>query len=90
MTLRDLFVRDEPATLAADWLTERALELRAEAARCAQEGYGFWSVEFAGLAMIAERAAAAERTDPPDPCEPCHVCKGRLACDIWYHASLAS
>jgi hypothetical protein len=87
MTLRDLFVR-EPATRASDWLTERALELRAEAQRCLEGGFTHWSYEFAALAAITERAAEAERTNPPDPCEPCHVCKGKLACNIWYHRSL--
>ncbi len=77
------------AVRAADWYTGRALELRAEAERCREGGYGQWAYEFTGLAAIAERASRAERTDPPDPCEPCHICKGKLACDIWYHRSLA-
>ena len=89
MTLRDLFVRTEHP-LAANWYNVRALELRAEAERCRDGGYMKWFYEFSALADIAERAAEGERADPPDPCEPCHVCKGRLACDIWYHRSLAS
>jgi hypothetical protein len=73
---------------AADHLMQRALELRAEAARCLEGGYTHWSYEFAALAGIAERASAAERRDPPDPMHPCGVCHGIIRCDIDYHRSL--
>ncbi len=74
---------------AADSLQARALELRAEAARCLESGFTHWSYEFTGLAGIAERAAKAERTDPPDKMLACGVCRGILRCDQDFHRSLA-
>ncbi len=77
---------DWTATAASDWYRERALELRAEAVRCAEGGYGQWQVEFQGLAMIAERAADAELTNPPDKCAPCAICHEKVRCDLEYHS----
>ena len=79
---------DWVATRAADRYQSRALELRAAANQCFHDGFSHQGYEWAGLAMIAERAATAERTNPPDHCEPCHVCGGKTRCDIGYHRTL--
>ena len=74
---------------AAGWLRQRAIAIRADAARDLADGYSHFYYEEIGFAVIAERAARAEQTHPPDPMLPCGVCHGRLACDLAWHRSLA-
>ncbi len=83
-----MIVRVKFTMPAEDWYQLRAIELKSESMRCAEAGYGYWAVEYGGLAFIAERAAKAERTDPPDKMLACGVCRGILRCDMDFHRSL--